>query len=122
MAQFIGFGNGKDGAGSGASNVQTSISVTAGSTAATFGSGAGFANGDTVYIEQSRNGGSGVGNWEFNKIASGGGTTSPTLVLPAAFNYDTTAQVYLMKQFSSFDGTIGGSAWNGVSGGIGSFF
>ena len=94
------FGNGSDGAGSAGSDVQTTFSATSGSTSATFGSGTGFADGDLLLIHQSRNGGTTVGAWEFNKIASGGGTTSVTLAYATTNAYNTTAQVYKMKQFS----------------------
>src|SRR6266516_4851393 len=98
------FGSGADGAGSSPSNVQTSFSATIGSTSATVGSGTGFSNGNLLLIHQSRNDGSGVGNWELNKLSSGGGTTSWTLAYSTIFAYDTTAQVYLMKQFTTYNG------------------
>jgi hypothetical protein len=117
------YGNGSDGAGSAGSNVQTTFSATSGSTSATFGSGSGFANGNLILIHQSRNGGGGVGNWELNKIASGGGTTSVTLAYATIRAYDTTTQVYLMKQYSSYNGTLAvGTSWDGSKGGLAGFF
>lgn len=117
------YGTGADGAGSAGSGVQTTISVASGATSATFGSGTGFADGDLLIIHQSRNGGAGAGAWEFNKIASGGGTTSVTLAYTTTNAYDTTAQVYLMKEYSSYNGTLSPSVeWGGSSGGIAGFF
>jgi len=86
------------------------------------GSGAGFAAGNLILIHQSREGGSGVGNWEFNKIVSVGGGTNWILAYPTVHAYNTTAQVYLMRQFSSYNGSVGISGWGGVAGGLGGFF
>lgn len=117
------YGNGSDGAGSSGSNVQTTFVATIGSTSATAGSGTGFANGNLILIHQSRNGGTGVGNWELNKISSVGGGTDWTLSYATIYAYDTTAQVYLMKQYSSYNGTLAvGTAWDGTKGGIAGFF
>lgn len=103
----------------------TTFSATSGSTAATFGSGTGFANGDLLLILQTRNGGSGAGLWELNAIASGGGTTSVTLTYATINAYDTTAQVYLLKQYSAVTinnaKTLTSSAWDGSKGGIVAF-
>lgn len=104
------------------STPNTTFSASSGSTSATFGSGTGFANGNLLFIHQSRNGGSGVGLWEFNKIASGGGTTSVTLSYATTNAYNTTAQVYLIKQYSTVNiaagVTLTSIAWNGSTGGI----
>lgn len=120
------YGSGSDGAVSPTtatdSTANTSISVTSGSTAATFGSGTGFANGNLILIHQSRNGGAGAGAWELNKISSGGGTTSVTLAYATVQAYDTTAQVYLLKQYTTVSitggNTISASNWDGTKGGI----
>lgn len=120
------YGDGSFGAGSintsTDATANTTISVTSGSTSATVGSGTGFANGDLILIHQSRNGGAGAGAWELNKISSGGGTTSWTLGYTTTQAYDTTAQVYLLRQYSSYtvntSQTLTSSAWDGTKGGI----
>lgn len=104
------YGNGSDGAGSintstdnTTTTPKTTLSVASGATAATFGSGTGFANGDLVMLYQTRNGGTANGGyWELNKIASGGGTTSVTLAYATVQAYDTKAQVLKLKQYSSY--------------------
>lgn len=126
------YGTGSDGGFSlpsgtlGEPAAHTSITTTVSSTAATFGSGTGFANGDLLLIHQSRNGGTGTGKWELNKITSGGGTTSVVLAYSTMNAYDTTAQVYKMKQYSSYNiasgATFIGDGWTGTSGGISGFF
>lgn len=123
------YGNGSDGAASintsTDSVANTTFSASSGSTSATFGSGTGFADGNLILIHQSRNGGAGAGAWELNKIASGGGTTSVTLAYATIQAYDTTAQVYLLKQYSSVTinsgQTLTGRAWDGTKGGIVAF-
>jgi len=117
------YGDGSDGAGTAGSNVQTTASVAIDATALTAGSGTGFAAGNLIIIHQSRNGGTGVGNWELNRISSVGGGTDWTLAYATIYAYNTTAQVYLMKQYSSYNGTLAtGTAWAGASGGIAGFF
>lgn len=100
----------------------TSISVASGNTAATFGSGSGFSDGDLILIHQSRDGGTATGSWELNKISSGGGTTSVTLSYSTCNAYNTTAQVYRLVQNSSITidstKTLTASAWDGAKGGI----
>ncbi len=120
------FGSGSDGAGSintsTDATANTSISATSGSTSATAGSGTGFAAGNLILIHQSRNGGAGAGNWELNKISSIGGGTNWTLAYATVQAYDTTAQVYLLKQYSSWtvnaSQTLTASDWDGTKGGI----
>lgn len=121
-----GFGNGSDGATaintSTDATANTTISVTSGSTAATAGSGTGFAAGNLILIHQSRNGGAGAGAWELNQISSVGSGTDWTLVYPTTQAYDTTAQVYLLKQYSTVtvnsSQTLTSAAWDGTKGGI----
>lgn len=104
------------------STANTSCSGVLGSTTLNVGSSTGFADGSLLLIYQTRNGGDGAGVWELNKIASGGTTTSWTLSYALTHNYDTTAQVYLLKQYSSVTidntKTLTGQAWLGTSGGI----
>lgn len=97
----------------------------AGGTSATVGSGTGFSNGDLVLIHQTQR--TGAGNWELNKISSGGGTTSWTMAYPLINTYTTTpdpkgGQVYLLKQYTTATinsgQTFTGQSWGGVTGGI----
>lgn len=123
------FGNGSDGATaidtSTDATANTTASVASGNTALTAGSGSGFAAGNLILIHQSRNGGAGAGAWELNQIASIGGGTNWTLVYPTVQAYDTTAQVYLLKQYSSVTinsgQTLTSAAWDGSKGGIVAF-
>lgn len=114
--------------GFGAGSINTSTDATAndtltgtsGGTSATVGSGSGFSNGDLVIIHQTQ--GTGFGNWELNKISSGGGTTSWTMIYTLKNTYGAGAQVYLLKQYSTFQvntsQTLTSLAWNGSKGGI----
>lgn len=77
----------------------TTLTGTVGGTSATVGSGAGFSNGDLVLIHQSQ--GTGVGNWELNKISSGGGGSPWAMVYTFTNTYGTGAQVYLLKQYTT---------------------
>lgn len=109
-----------DSARSGYAN--TTISANLGSTSATAGSGTGFAANDLILIYQSRNGGTGVGNWELNKISSVGGGTNWTLAYATIYAYDTTAQVYRLVQNGDITidstKTLTGVAWDGTKGGV----
>lgn len=119
------FGNGSDGALSSATipTVTTrSCSGTATASTLTIGS-SGFTNGDVILIWQVR--GTGVGQWEINRITSGGGTT--TLTLQVALNYTYTdsgasqAQVVKILQYSTAvveTGTWTLTDWAGDTGGI----
>ena len=119
------FGNGADGAYSSATIptlTKDSCSGTATSTTLTTTS-ATFANGDILILHQTR--GTGVGQWEINKVASGGGTTS--LTLQVALNYTYTdsgasqAQAVKILQYTNATvqaGTWTVPSWNGNIGGI----
>lgn len=102
------------------STANTSCTGTAASTSLTLGSASTFANGDLVLIHQTQ--GSGVGNWELNKISSGGGTTSLTMVHNLANTYTTGAQIIKLTQYSDVvinsGVTLSGQSWGGVTGGI----
>lgn len=101
------YGDGSGGVGSidtsTFSPVRESCSGTATNTALTIGSASTFANGDLIFIHQSRGTNSGV--WELNKIASGGGTTSLTLAYPLCNTYtdsgDSQAQLHKLIQYSA---------------------
>lgn len=104
------------------STANTTCSGNLSSTTLTVGDSSGFVNGNLVLIHQSRNGGDGAGVWELNKINSGGGTTTWTMKYALTNAYGTTAQVYLLKQYSGVtinSGiTLTSSAWDGTKGGI----
>jgi len=61
----------------------------------------GFSNGDLIWIHQSR--GNGVGQWEINRITSGGGTASLTLQRNLSYTYidsgASQAQVILVRRY-----------------------
>jgi len=119
------FGNGSDGAYSSATIptlTKDSCSGTATSTTLTTTS-ATFANGDILYLHQSR--GTGVGQWEINRVVSGGGTT--TLTLQEALHYTYTdsgasqAQAIKIPQYTNCtvqSGTWTVPSWDGNVGGF----
>lgn len=118
------FGSGADGAYSSSSAptlTTQSCSGSADSNSLTISSGA-FSNGDIVLIHQSR--GTGVGQWEINRIASGGGTTTLTLVKNLHYTFTDSgasqAQVIKIPQYNNVttSGTWSGANWNGNTGGI----
>ncbi len=113
------FGNGVDGATTISSNTTQSTTTqscsgSSGSSTLTIASGA-FTNGDIVLIHQSR--GTGVGQWEINRISSGGGTTSLTMQATLQYTYtdsgDSQAQVVKIPQYTTV--TINtGQTWSGA--------
>lgn len=82
-----------------------------------------FINGDVVSIHQSR--GTGVGQWEINKIKSGGGTTTLTLEKKLQYTYTDSgasqAQIFKIPMYRNvtLNSSIVWSApdWNGNIGG-----
>lgn len=123
------FGNGADGALTISSNTTQSVpnsncSGTSGSATLTLTSASTFANNDVVYIHQTR--GTGVSQWEINRISSGGGTT--TLTLQKALNYTFTqsgaSQAQISKLFmyttvtSNSSTTWSAPNWGGSVGGF----
>lgn len=119
-----GFGDGSDGS-TYAVPSNEGCSGSSGSTSLTLAAAGSFSNGDLVLIHQTR--GSGAGNWELNKIASGGGTTSLTMEHNLTNSYtdsgDNQAQIIEMKQYEDLTtGSINVPAWNGSKGGIVAFF
>lgn len=110
-----------DGANAGCSGSSggTSLTIDAAST---------FANGDLVLIHQTR--GTGVGAWELNKIASGGGTTSLVMVhnLQNTYTDSGASQAQIIEMKSYKDVTVpngvtwSAPAWDGNKGSIISFF
>jgi len=119
------FGDGSDGAYSSATiptMTKQSCSGAADQTDLVI-AGAAFSDNDVILIIQMR--GTGVGQWEVNKIASGGGTT--TLVMQQNLHYTYTdsgnsqAQVTKIPQYTNVTvqaGTWNVPAWNENVGGI----
>jgi hypothetical protein len=116
------FGNGSDGAYSSATIPTLTKDSCSGSGTTLTTSGSTFANGDILLIHQSR--GSGVGQWEINKVSSGGGTASLTLSQTLNYTYTDSgasqAQAIKIPQYSSFtiSGTTSITDWAGDTGGI----
>lgn len=100
-----------------------SCSGSSGSTTLTLTS-AGFSNGDLILIHQTR--GTGAGQWEINKVVSGGGTTSLTLDKALQYTYTDSgaSQAQAVKIPRYTDVTVPSGAtwtvpsWNGDTGGI----
>lgn len=117
---IYGFGNGLDGT-TYSTPANQGCSGTSGTTSLTLDSAGSFANNDLVMIHQTR--GTGAGNWELNKISSGAGTTSLTMVHNLENTYadsgSSQAQIITLKQYSSFNtGSISAPSWDGSRGGI----
>lgn len=126
VAWPYGLGRKKDGSTYAAPAI-AGCSGTATSTTLTIDAASTFANDDLVVIKQTR--GTGVGNYMFNRIVSGGGTTTLTLEIPLDETYTDSgasqAQVMEMKEYDNLDlasSTITPSGWDGNTGGIGGFF
>jgi hypothetical protein len=122
------FGNAVDGDLTISSDTTQSLTVKscsgeAASTSLTIAAGA-FTNGDVVLIHQSR--GTDVGQWEINRVTSGGGST--TLTLQSALQYTYTdsgasqAQVMKIPMYNTVTvdsgDTWSATAWGGDTGGI----
>lgn len=98
-------------------NIRASITGTATQTTGTAGS-SGFANGDVVVLHQTQ--GTGAGQWEINKVASGGGTTSLTFQVALQYTYGTGAQIIKVPRYTT--ATVSAhsiTGWDGTVGGIG---
>lgn len=122
------FGNGLDGDAT-ISSTQTqsqtrkSCSGSAGSNSLALDS-AGFSDGDVVYIHQTR--GTGVGQWEINRVSSGGGTSTLTLQKNLQFTYtdsgNSQAQVIKIPMYKNLTINSGvdlnAPDWNGDQGGF----
>lgn len=99
-------------------------SGTSASTSLTIDAAGNFVNGDLVVIHQSR--GTGVGNWELNKISSGGTTTSLTLTYPLTNTYTDSgasqAQIIRLIQYNNFvlnsSIYLQAPGWDGNKGGM----
>lgn len=119
------FGNGADGTYNSATIptiTYKSCSGTANSSTLTLGA-SGFSNGDILLIHQSR--GTGIGQWEINRVFTGGGTSSLKLQAPLKYTFTDSgasqAQAVKIPMYSNCTvqfGTWTTSAWNGDIGGI----
>ena len=97
-------------------NTRATITGTAGQTTGTAGSTA-FANGDLVVLHQTQ--GTGAGQWEINRVQSGGGTTSLTFQVAHNYTYGTGAQIIKVPRYTT--ATVSAhsvTAWNGTTGGV----
>lgn len=99
-----------------ASSARATLTATASSPNATVGSTF-LANGDVFAVHQTR--GTGAGQWEFNRVKSGGGTTSIVCYENFHYSYVTGAQaikipMYAIATLSSYTVT----AWDGTTGGV----
>jgi hypothetical protein len=127
------FGNGSDGDLVVSSHTtfaaaNAGCSGNGGSTSLTIDGASSFANGQLVLIHQTA--GTGVGGWELNKIASGGGSTSLTMAYNLINTYTDSgasqAQILQLKQYLTATINSGiiysAPAWNGNIGGLMGFF
>lgn len=124
------FGSGADGAWSTTTSttwnpVRASCSGLSGSTSLSITAVSGtFSNGQLVMIHQSR--GTGAGNWELNKIASGGGTSSLTMThtLQNTYTDSGASQAQIVRLYEYTTATVNSGhtitipAWDGNAGGI----
>ena len=112
------FGTGASGSATISSDPNTRATITG--TATQFTSTLGSAiltNGDVVMLHQTQ--GTGAGQWEFKRVASGGGTTSITWTTALNYSYTTGAQCIKVPQYTT--ATVSAhsvTAWNGTTGGI----
>lgn len=120
MTQFLGFGDGSDGAVTLSGTHAPIDSACTGTAAATSltATNASFAAGQIILIHQTV--GTGFGNWEINRISSYVAGTITT-VYPLANTYSSGAQVMVMKQYTTVSGSLTAKAWNGTVGGIMAF-
>lgn len=129
---LYGFGDGSDGnvtisSSANYNGANAGCSGTSGGNSLTLDAASTFADGDLVLIHQTR--GTGVGEYELNKISSGGGSTSLTMVHNLENTYTDSgasqAQIVELKQYNNY--TINGSQtvsapdWDGNKGGIVAF-
>lgn len=117
MAQFLGFGDGSDGAVTLSGTDAPIDSACTGTAAATSlsATNASFATGQIILIHQTL--GTGYGTWEINRIGSYSAGTITT-VYPLANTYNSGAQVMVMKQYTNVSGSLTAKAYNGTVGGI----
>ena len=112
------WGDGADGSATVSSdpNTRATLSGTATQSTATIGSAI-LSNGDFVVCHQTQ--GTGAGNWQVNKVLSGGGSTSITFTKPNNYTYGTGAQIIKIPRYTT--ATVSAhsvTAWNGTTGGV----
>lgn len=112
------FGNGSAGNTTISSDPNTRATVigTADATTSTLGSAI-LQNGDICILHQTQ--GAGAGQWEVQKVLSGGGTTSITWLVPLKYTYGAGAQC--IKFSLNLAVTVNAhspTAWNGSTGGV----
>ena len=97
-------------------NTRATILGTATQLTSTLGSAI-LSNGDVCMLHQTQ--GTGAGQWEIQKVATGGGTTSIIWTKPLQYTYSTGAQCIKIPQYTN--ATVSAhtvTAWNGTTGGI----
>lgn len=113
------WGDGASGAGTVNSDPNTRASFSGTSTQSTGTAGTtDFANGDLVLLHKTQSINS-PGQWEFNQVLSGGGTTSLTFKKPLQYSYDAKSQIIKVPRYTT--ATVGAhsiTAWNGTTGGV----
>jgi len=112
------WGDAKDGSAtiSSCPNTVATVSGTATQYTGVAGSTA-FADGDLVILWQTQ--GTGYGQWEFNMVVSGGGTTSLVFKTALQYTYGTGAQIIKVPRYTT--ATVSAhsiEAWNGSVGGV----
>lgn len=112
------FGDGVDGpiTISGDPNTRTTVTGTDTQSTSTLGSAI-LSNGDLVKLVQTQ--GTGAGNWQYNMVLSGGGTTSITWSKPLHYTFGTGAQCVRIPRYTTV--TVNAhtvTAWDGTLGGI----
>lgn len=112
------FGNGSAGTAtiSADPNTRATVTGTAATSTSTLGSAI-LSNGDVCVLHQTQ--GTGAGQWEIQKVLSGGGTTSITWITPLQYTYGTGAQCIKFNLNSVV--TVNAHsipAWNGTTGGV----
>ena len=97
-------------------NTRETCTGSLGETALTAG-GTGLSDGDIVFIHQTR--GIGAGQWEINKVASGGGTVNLVMEEDLVYAYVSGAQVVDIPMYDELTiNAFTGTAWNGSTGGV----
>jgi hypothetical protein len=112
------FGDGADGSATISSdpNTRATITGTATQSTSTLGSAI-LSNGDVCILHQTQ--GTGAGQWEIQKVSSGGGTTSITWTKPLQYTFGTGAQCIKFNLNNVV--TVNAhsiTGWNGTTGGI----
>lgn len=97
-------------------NTRATVAGTATQSTSTLGSAI-LTNGDVVMLHQTQ--GTGAGQWELKRVASGGGTTSIVWTTPLNYTYGTGAQCIKIPQYTTTTVSAHSvTAWNGSTGGV----